>query len=107
MTRTAHREHAASSQQADAENHPVEILLEDSDPLNRSRAHTELGRRAVARSDVERAAWHFREAFELDPTDETPRDALRSLGQPMSQEPATQPGLLGRLWKGLRHRTAS
>ena len=89
---------------------PVEVLLEEPDPMQRSRAHTELGLRAKGRDDVDMAVWHLREAIDLDPTDEQPRDVLRSLGQPGESvntppaAPASQ-GLVGRLWKGIRRRT--
>jgi hypothetical protein len=49
-------------------------------------AHLELGRRASARDDVHQAALHFREAMDLDPTDERPREALRRLGLPATPE---------------------
>ncbi len=88
---------------------PVEVLLEEPDPMERSRAHTELGLRAKAREDVDMAVWHLREAIDLDPTDEQPRDVLRSLGQPGDNKPppppAPQQGFVGRLWKGIRRRT--
>lgn len=44
-------------------------------------AHLELGRRALETDEVERAAMHFREACDLDPTDERPRAELRGLGK--------------------------
>jgi Flp pilus assembly protein TadD len=89
---------------------PLEVLVDEHDPLQRSRAHTELGRRASARDDVDMAVWHLREAIDLDPTDETPREALRALGQPgqnasEAQPVPGQPGLFGRFLKGLRRRT--
>jgi hypothetical protein len=81
---------------------PMLTLLEDEDPLARSRAHTELGLRAKARADDAAAIVHLREAIDLDPTDETPREALRSLGvsgQPDTITEIPKPGFVARLWR--------
>lgn len=59
--------------------HPAVVLVEDPDPAARLAAHLELGRRAVARSDLELAETHFREAHALDPSDERPHAELRGL----------------------------
>jgi hypothetical protein len=61
---------------------PVRVLVEDADPIRRSRAHLELGHRAVARRDSTMAARHYREAATLDPTDGSPVCALHELGEP-------------------------
>ena len=66
---------------------PVRVLVEDDDPVQRSRAHLELGKRAWARKDVKLAARHFREAADLDPSAEAPAHALRDLGEPVAQRP--------------------
>lgn len=58
---------------------PVRVLLEETDPLRRSQAHLALGQRAAARDDADTACQHFREAADLDPTDERPRSLLRHL----------------------------
>jgi len=60
---------------------PSLLLMEETDPAIRLDAHLELGRRAVARDDLDTAETHFREASELDPTDERPRAELRGLGR--------------------------
>jgi len=86
---------------------PVDILAEDADPVLRSRAHAELARRAAARNDVDQATLHYREAFDLDPTDETPIEALHSLGvtaQPR-EDPEQRRSAFARWLHGLR-RTA-
>jgi len=59
--------------------HPVRVLMEEADPIRRCAAHLELGHRAMHRDDVVSATDHFREAMELDPTDERPRAALLDL----------------------------
>jgi hypothetical protein len=64
---------------ATAEN-PVQVLIEEQDPVRRSRAHLTLGRRAMDRQDVGAAREHLREAMDLDPTDEVPRRLLEQLG---------------------------
>lgn len=58
---------------------PIQVLLEESDPLQRSAAHLALGQRAMAREDLGAATHHFREAADLDPTDERPRSYLRTI----------------------------
>jgi hypothetical protein len=59
-----------------SEAHPVRVLMEEADPIRRCAAHLVLGQRAITRDDVVTATDHFREAAELDPTDERPRAAL-------------------------------
>ncbi len=76
----------------------VKTLLEDPSEVNRSRAHFELGRIAVADHAVEKAARHFREAADLDPTDEQPIRALRALGE-VEAERVGVGGFFGR-WLG-------
>lgn len=61
---------------------PLAVLVEDTDAVARSRAHTALGRRAMARRDVSQAELHFRQAADLDPTDEVPRQILSELARP-------------------------
>ena len=62
-----------------AEN-PVQVLIEELDPVRRSRAHLALGRRAMDRKDLGVATEHLREAADLDPTDEVPRKLLAEIG---------------------------
>lgn len=78
--------------------HPVNVLLEETDPQLRLDAHLELGRRAVARADRHSARTHFAEAVEIDPTDERPRAELRSLGN-ATVPPAPRRGGLFRFWR--------
>lgn len=54
----------------------VAVLLEEPDPVHRSRAHLELGQRALAAKNLQAAREHLEEAADLDPTDETPRKLL-------------------------------
>ena len=61
------------------ETHPVRVLMEEADPVRRCAAHLELGRRAITRDDIITATDHFREAADLDPTDERPRAALMDI----------------------------
>lgn len=61
-----------------AEN-PVQVLIEELDPVRRSRAHLTLGRRAMDRKDLGSATEHLREAADLDPTDEVPRKLLEEI----------------------------
>lgn len=75
---------------------PVQILLQETDPLRRARAHWQMGQEALARHDPVNAAVHFEEAFDLDPTDERPRVQLEAL----RAEPP--PTLLRSLLKYLR-----
>lgn len=77
-----------------AARHPAVVLIEESDPRVRLAAHLELGRRAVARRELELAQAHFREASDLDPTDERPRAELRGLSP---AAPATRLRLF-KLW---------
>jgi hypothetical protein len=60
---------------------PVKVLLQERDPVLRSRAHRTLAERAVQRRDLEVAADHLREAADLDPTDEEPRQMLDRIDQ--------------------------
>ncbi len=60
---------------------PGRVLVEETDPGARLDAHLELGRRAAQRSDLDTAETHFRQALELDPTDERPKAELRGLGR--------------------------
>ncbi len=66
----------------------VRILLEDTDPVRRSRAHFSLGHRALALEDMKSARDHFEEALVLDPTDERPRVVLQRL--PSDAPPSRQ-----------------
>jgi hypothetical protein len=89
---------------------PIDVLCDDEDPSHRSRAHLELGLRAKARSDLELAEFHLREALDLDPTDEITKEELRAIGRPVvaqgsQSEEAPRPGLLGRIFGGLRRKT--
>ncbi|MEQ1504470.1 MAG: hypothetical protein ABMB14_19685 [Myxococcota bacterium] len=63
----------------------VRVLLEERDPVRRSRAHLELGVRALDRRDLEAATEHLREAADLDPTDEQPRKLLEELAGPKTK----------------------
>ena len=60
---------------------PGRVLAEEADPRIRLDAHLELGRRALAIRELDLAETHFREASELDPSDERPRAELRGLGK--------------------------
>lgn len=60
---------------------PVAVLLDESDPVRRARAHLALGERAIARDALELATEHLREAVDLDPTDEQPKALLAKLAQ--------------------------
>jgi hypothetical protein len=60
---------------------PGRVLVEETDPAARLDAHLELGRRAAEREEFDTAETHFREALELDPTDERPKAELRGLGR--------------------------
>ena len=59
----------------------VSTLLHDADPVARSRAHTTLGQKALANDDLDTAEVHLREATDLDPTDEVPRQLLESVSR--------------------------
>ncbi|MFT4625133.1 MAG: Tfp pilus assembly protein PilF [Myxococcota bacterium] len=59
--------------------HAVRVLLEETDPVRRSRAHLMLGRRALDRADFVHARDHLESAIDLDPTDERPRVALKAI----------------------------
>ncbi len=58
---------------------PVATLLSNTDPIARSRAHTTLAHRAIDNDDLDTAEVHLREATDLDPTDEVPRELLASM----------------------------
>ncbi|MBA2322316.1 MAG: hypothetical protein H0V89_14320, partial [Deltaproteobacteria bacterium] len=62
--------------------HPARILLDDTDPRARARAHTRLGERAIAREDWPTAEAHLREALDLDPTDREARRLLSAIVKP-------------------------
>lgn len=57
----------------------VDLLTEEPDPVVRSRAHAELGARALSSDNLPKAVVHYQEALELDPTDEVSRDKLERL----------------------------
>jgi hypothetical protein len=59
----------------------VATLLHDADPVARSKAHTTLGQKALANDDLDTAEVHLREASDLDPTDEVPRELLDRVGR--------------------------
>ena len=65
-----------------APDNPVAVLLEDHDPVHRSRAHTALGQRALERQDLDTAREHLEQAQDLDPTDETPKRLLARMAAP-------------------------
>lgn len=69
-----------------AEN-PVQVLIEELDPVRRSRAHLALGRRALDRQDLDIATEHLREAADLDPTDEVPRELLARIRSKDARRP--------------------
>ena len=60
----------------------VDILMREPDPVVRSRAHAELGHRALSSENLPKAMVHYQEALELDPTDEVSRDKLERLSRP-------------------------
>jgi len=65
----------------------VQVLIQDPDPMNRSRAHRELGARAAAREDLGKALRHYEEAFAIDPTDEVAREAVSRIGATVHPTP--------------------
>ena len=71
---------------------PVHVLVHNADPASRSKAHQELARRAAARDDKTMAAFHFKEALDLDPTDEVTAEELRRM------TPQVHKGLLARMF---------
>lgn len=81
---------------------PIDVLVEVNDPVRRSRAHTTLGLRALEEEDLDGAVVHLREAVDLDPTDEVPKDALRLIGA--RAEPAPEPRGFGAWLRRLRRR---
>ncbi len=67
----------------------IRTLIEEEDPNLRIDAHMLLGRRALNREDEDSALSHFREAADLDPTDERPRTALLEMeGASTRKKPA-------------------
>jgi hypothetical protein len=62
--------------------HPARVLLDDTDPQSRARAHVVLGERAIAREDWPTAEAHLREALDLDPTSRRARQLLDGLDRP-------------------------
>lgn len=67
-------------------NDAIRTLIEEEDPTLRAGAHLVLGERALSRDDTQAAILHFREAADLDPTDERPRTALLTLEGVKSRE---------------------
>ncbi len=83
----------------------VRILIEERNPLARSRAHVELGRRAASRGEAQRALQHYREALLLDPTDPDARAVAGELEGQLGRPPAARLGgvvgrVLGRVARG-------
>lgn len=76
----------------------VQVLIQDPDPTNRSRAHRELAVRAAAREDLGKALRHYEEAAAIDPTDEVAREAAQRLGAEITAPPKL--GVWGRLVRG-------
>ncbi|MEQ1569758.1 MAG: hypothetical protein ABMA64_29250 [Myxococcota bacterium] len=66
---------------------PVALLLREQDPVQRCRAHVALGERAYQRRDLEVAAEHLREAADLDPTDEQPKQLLLRIASERPDRP--------------------
>lgn len=60
----------------------VSVLLEEPDPIHRSRAHRALGERALALQNLAAAREHLEEAADLDPTDSTTRQLLSRVARP-------------------------
>lgn len=81
----------------------VQVLIEDPSEINRSRAHAQLGQLALDHDNVDKAVLHFKEAVELDPTDEVSRDALALLTE--EEEPAQS--AWGRMWSRMTRPLAS
>jgi len=79
---------------------PMDVLIDEQDPIVRAKALLELGLRAKAREDIELAVRHLHDAFDLDPTDEITKETLRSLGQPIpTEEPPTPVPFWRRWWR--------
>ena len=74
--------------------HAVRILLEETDPVRRARAHFVLGQRALARDSTLVARDHLAEAIDLDPTDERPLTVLKTL-QPLEPKPSGLASVFG------------
>lgn len=81
-----------------AQRSPVDVLLEESDPAARGKAHVELGRRALGGGGRDKALRHFREAARLLPQDPTVHAELRSMGETVERTPRRT------RWFGLRRR---
>ena len=77
------------------ERHPTVILLEESDPLQRSAAHLELGHRALARDNRQLAETHYREAAQLNPSDPQAAQALQGIGATLEAARRPRGGLFG------------
>ncbi len=60
----------------------VSVLLEEPDPIHRSRAHRALGERALAMQNLAAAREHLEEAADLDPSDPTARRLLSRISRP-------------------------
>jgi len=74
----------------------VSTLLHEVDPVARCQAHTTLGRKALANDDLDTAEVHLREATDLDPTDEVPRQLLEALVRRQSPRRSRWSGLFRR-----------
>jgi hypothetical protein len=82
---------------------PIDVIVHDTDPTTRSKAHRALGLRAKARSDLQMAEFHLREAHELDPHDEVTAEELRQIAPSTPRPPS--PSLIGRFIGAVRRRT--
>lgn len=80
----AHRMLTELSMSGPAVRDAVSTLLHEVDPVARSQAHTTLGRKALANDDLDTAEVHLREATDLDPTDEVPKQLLETLSRRQS-----------------------
>lgn len=76
----------------------IRTLIESEDPAARIDAHLLLGERALRRDDSDSALHHFREAADLDPTDERPRTALLDL-EGASTRPTNRAGGRTTFWR--------
>ena len=73
--------------------------------MRRAQAHVLLGERAQGLGDDAAAALHFREAIDLDPTDERPRAALLGL-EGLQARTASEAVRKRRFWGWLTRRRA-
>ena len=81
----------------------IRTLIEDTNPEARIDAHLLLGKRALSREDETSALSHFREAADLDPTDERPRTALLELEGASKRRPkAPRSTFWGRVFRSRR-----